>query len=54
MKKFLKTLQQQNILTTEVACANIAHHSKYISSAGPLLHKYLKQVEYVCDVHLLE
>jgi hypothetical protein len=47
MKKFVKTLQHQGIFTTEVNCANIAHHSKHISLAGPLLLKYLKQVKHV-------
>jgi hypothetical protein len=47
VKKFVKTLQHQGIFTTEVNTANIAYHSKYISSAGPLLLKYLKQVTYV-------
>jgi hypothetical protein len=45
MKKLMKTLEQQCIFTSEVASANIAHHCKYISSAGPLLLTYLKQVE---------
>ncbi|XP_021929696.1 fatty acid synthase-like isoform X3 [Zootermopsis nevadensis] len=44
MKKFVKTLQQQGVFAKEVNCANIAYHSRYISSAGPLLLKYLKQL----------
>jgi hypothetical protein len=47
MKKFVKTLQQQGVWTTEVNCANTALHSQYISSAGPLVLKYLKQVKQV-------
>jgi fatty acid synthase len=47
MKKFLETLQVQGVWTMEVNCDNIAYHSKYISSAGPFLLKYLKQVKYV-------
>ncbi|PSN32561.1 hypothetical protein C0J52_22028 [Blattella germanica] len=42
--KFVKTLQQKGIFAREVNCANIAYHSKYISSCGPTLLKYLKQV----------
>jgi fatty acid synthase len=48
MKKFMETLQEQGVLTMEVKCGNIAYHSKYILSAGPLLLKYLKQVNYAC------
>jgi fatty acid synthase len=44
MKEFVKTLKQQGVFAKEVNCANIAYHSKYISSAGPLLLRYLKQV----------
>jgi fatty acid synthase len=46
MKNFVKTLQQKGVFAREVNCANIAYHSKYISSAGPLLLKYLKQVKH--------
>ena len=42
--KFVKTLQEQGVFAKEVNCGNIACHSKYISSAGPLLLRYLKQV----------
>ena len=44
MIEFVKTLQEQGVFAKEVNCGNIAYHSKYISSAGPLLLKYLKQV----------
>jgi len=44
MTKFLKTLQEQGVFVMEVNCGNIAYHSKYISSAGPLLRSYLQQV----------
>ena len=44
MTKFVKTLQEQGVFAKEVNCGNIAYHSKYISSAGPLLLRYLKQV----------
>jgi len=45
MTKFVKTLQEQGVFAMEVNCGNIAYHSKYISSAGPLLLKHLKQVK---------
>jgi len=45
MTKFVKTLQEQGVFAKEVNCGNIAYHSKYISSAGPLLLRYLKQVK---------
>jgi fatty acid synthase len=45
MTKFVKKLQEQGVFAKEVNCGNIAYHSKYISSAGPLLLKYLKQVK---------
>jgi hypothetical protein len=44
MKKFVKTLQEEGVFVQEINCGNIAHHSKYISSVGPLLLKYLQQV----------
>jgi acyl transferase domain-containing protein len=47
MKKFVKELQERGVFAKEVNCGNIAYHSKYISAAGPLLLKYLKQVECV-------
>ena len=45
MTKFVKTLQEQGVFAKEVNCGNIAYHSKYISSAGPLLLRYLQQVK---------
>jgi hypothetical protein len=48
MKNFVETLQEQGLFAMEVKCGNFAYHSKYVSSAGPLLLKYLKQVKYVC------
>ena len=45
MTKFVKTLQEEGVFVKEVNCGNIAYHSKYISSAGPLLLRYLKQVK---------
>jgi fatty acid synthase len=45
MKKFVKTLQEKGVFAKEMNCGNIAYHSKYISSAGPLLLRYLKQVK---------
>jgi fatty acid synthase len=47
MKKFVKELQEQGVFAKEVNCGNIAYHSKYISAAGPLLFKYLQEVQYV-------
>jgi len=45
MTKFVKTLQEQGVFAEEMNCGNIAYHSKYISSAGPLLLRYLQQVK---------
>jgi len=45
MTKFVKALQEQGVFVKEVNCGNIAYHSKYISSAGPLLLRYLQQVK---------
>ena len=45
MTKFVKTLQEQGVFAKEVNCGNIAYHSKFISSAGPLLLRYLRQVK---------
>jgi fatty acid synthase len=45
MTKFVKTLQEQGVFAKEVNYGNIAYHSKYISSAGPLLLRYLQQVK---------
>jgi hypothetical protein len=47
VKKFVKALQEQGVLAEVVNCGNIAHHSKHISSVGPLLLKYLKQVRHL-------
>jgi hypothetical protein len=44
MKKIVKTLKEEGVFVQEMSCGNIAHQSKYISSVGPLLLKYLKQV----------
>ena len=44
MKKFVKVLQQNGVFAKEVNCANIAYHSKHISTCGPTLLKYLKKV----------
>ena len=44
MTKFVKTLQEQGVFAKEVNCGNIAYHSKYTSPVGPLLLRYLKQV----------
>jgi fatty acid synthase len=44
MKNFVKTLKQLGVFAKEVNCANIAYHSKYIASAGPVLLKYLREV----------
>jgi hypothetical protein len=48
MNNFMETLQEQGVFTMEINCDNIAYHSKHISSAGPLLLKYLEQVKCVC------
>jgi fatty acid synthase len=45
MTKFVKALQGQGVFAQEVNCGNIACHSKYISSSGPLLLSYLQQVK---------
>jgi len=45
MTQFVKTLQEQGVFATEVNCGNVAYHSKYISSAGPLPFRYLQQVK---------
>jgi fatty acid synthase len=45
MTELVKTLQEQGMFAKEVNCGNIAYHSKYISSAGPLLLSYLQQVK---------
>jgi len=53
MTKFVKTLQEQGVFAKEVSCGNIAYHSKYVSSAGPLLLRYLKQVKIHCYTLLI-
>jgi hypothetical protein len=54
MKKFVKELQERGVFAKEVNCGNIAYHSRYISAAGPLLFKYLNEVECVfCYLHVL-
>jgi fatty acid synthase len=45
VKTFLKILQKEGVFAEVVNCGNIAQHSKNISSVGPLLLKYLKQVK---------
>jgi hypothetical protein len=47
MKKFLKILQKEGVCSEVVNCGNIAHHSKHISSVGPLLLEYLKEVKHL-------
>jgi fatty acid synthase len=47
MKKFVKALQKEGIFAEVVNCGNIAHHSNHMSSVGPLLLKYLKQVKHL-------
>jgi acyl transferase domain-containing protein len=47
MKKFVKALQKEGVFAEVVNCGNIAQHSKHISSVGPLLLKYLKQVKHL-------
>jgi fatty acid synthase len=47
MKKFLNALRKEGVFSDVVSCGNIAHHSKHLSSAGPLLLKYMKQVKFL-------
>jgi fatty acid synthase len=47
MKKFVEALQKEGVFAEVVNCGNIAHHSKHISSVGPLLLKYLKEVKHL-------
>jgi fatty acid synthase len=47
MKKFVKALGEEGVFAEVVNCGNIAHHSKHISSVGPLFLKYLKQVRHL-------
>lgn len=44
MKKFIKTLQAENIFAKEVASSGVAFHSKYIEAAAPNLRKRLEEV----------
>ncbi|XP_043468880.1 fatty acid synthase-like [Leptopilina heterotoma] len=44
MNAFVKQLQEKNIFAKEVACSNIAYHSRYIAPAGEKLKKYLQDV----------
>ncbi|XP_065336360.1 fatty acid synthase-like [Cloeon dipterum] len=41
---FVAELKAKEIFAREVACSNIAYHSRYIADAGPKLLKYLKEV----------
>lgn len=41
---FVKVLKSKNIFAREVACSNIAYHSRYIAQFGPDLLKYLKHI----------
>jgi hypothetical protein len=50
MTKFVKAMQEQGASAREVNCGNIAYHNKYLSSAGPFLLRYLKQVT-ILDIH---
>ncbi|XP_061721608.1 fatty acid synthase-like [Cydia pomonella] len=44
MTQFVADLTSKSIFAKEVACSNIAYHSRYIAEAGPGLLKYLKEV----------
>ncbi|KAG7203853.1 hypothetical protein KM043_017907 [Ampulex compressa] len=44
IETFVAHLQSKDIFAKEVACSNIAYHSRYIAPAGPKLLAYLKQV----------
>ncbi|XP_012251516.2 fatty acid synthase-like [Athalia rosae] len=44
MKKFITELQAKNIFAKEVACSNIAYHSRYIAAAGPKLLSQLQEI----------
>ncbi|XP_063367625.1 fatty acid synthase-like [Cydia amplana] len=44
MTQFVADLTAKSIFAKEVACSNIAYHSRYIAEAGPGLLKYLKEV----------
>ncbi|KAI5632865.1 acyl transferase domain-containing protein [Phthorimaea operculella] len=44
MKTFVAELTAKGIFAREVACGNIAYHSRYIQDAGPALLKHLKNI----------
>ncbi|KAI5631389.1 acyl transferase domain-containing protein [Phthorimaea operculella] len=44
MKSFVEDLKAQGIFAKEVACSNIAYHSRYIAEAGPELLACLRKV----------
>ncbi|XP_043468926.1 fatty acid synthase-like [Leptopilina heterotoma] len=44
MKSFIAHLTENKIFAKEVACSNIAYHSRYISPAGEKLKKYLQEI----------
>ncbi|XP_028159018.1 fatty acid synthase-like [Ostrinia furnacalis] len=44
MKEFVASLTAKGIFAKEVACSNIAYHSRYVADAGPTLFKYLTEV----------
>ncbi|XP_051173749.1 fatty acid synthase-like [Leptopilina boulardi] len=44
MRAFVADLKGKNIFAKEVACSDIAYHSRYIAAAGEKLRKYLLQV----------
>ncbi|XP_012287002.1 fatty acid synthase [Orussus abietinus] len=44
VQKFVAGLKDKGIFAKEVACSNIAYHSRYIAPAGATLLKYLKKV----------
>ncbi|XP_043469511.1 fatty acid synthase-like [Leptopilina heterotoma] len=44
MKAFVAHLTDKKIFAKEVACSNIAYHSRYIAPAGEKLKKYLQEV----------
>ncbi|XP_050353036.1 fatty acid synthase-like [Nymphalis io] len=44
MKTFISELTSKKIFAKEVACSNIAYHSRYIAEAGPGLLEHLNKV----------
>ncbi|XP_046964466.1 fatty acid synthase-like [Vanessa cardui] len=44
MKEFISQLTSKKIFAKEVACSNIAYHSRYIAEAGPGLLEHLNKV----------